>query len=172
MERFNKELEQDPDAVVENKDDLEGNKEEEAKKSDSDEASSQEENAESGDQNELNLKREALEKIVEEDESKDHSLNKKDQQSQQQQQQLTVPIVNQSQSSLATTTSVEPGTTASNLLPQKGPETHEFLESVKKTSEQLKIIQTQVISLTGQESALLDINKKSTTTDNEGITLI
>lgn len=97
---------------------------------------------------------ELLEKIVEEDENllagkKDHV-------------QSAASIGgagNLSQSSLVTVTSVEPGTALPSLLPRKGLETQEFLDNVKKAIDQLKSLQSQAVSLTGLEPALIEINK-------------
>lgn len=98
---------------------------------------------------------EVLEKIVEEDES----LARKDHHNQSS---TSIGNKNQQLESLTSigSTSVELGTTAPSLVPRKGPETQEFLESVRKSSDLLKAIQNQIGNLTGSDAALIDINKE------------
>jgi len=111
---------------------------------------------------------EALEKILEEDESRDGAHLLGGTKKEHTQSKASIGNANnQSQSSLATLTSVEPGTTVPSLIPRKGPETQEFLDSIKKTGDSLKSLQAQVISLTGSDPAFIDINK--TASGNEGL---
>lgn len=60
---------------------------------------------------------------------------------------------------------VEMGTIQPSLVPQTGPETLEFIEGVKKTAELLRNMQSHVVSLTGSEPALIEINR------NKGINI-
>lgn len=59
------------------------------------------------------------------------------------------------------TVSVEVGSIQPSLVPPSGPETLEFIEGVKKAVDVLRSMQSNVISLTGAEPALIEINKPS-----------
>lgn len=94
----------------------------------------------------------ALEKIVEEE--SDEGNNPKRGADQQQ-------LKSQSSSSL----SVLVGTVVASVLPRKGTETQEFLDSIKKANEVIKSIQSQVGNLTGTEPVLIEINKSPAAPD-------
>lgn len=60
---------------------------------------------------------------------------------------------------------VEMGTIEPSLVPPTGPETLEFIDGVKKNAELLRNMQSHVVSLTGSEPALIEINR------NKGINI-
>lgn len=64
------------------------------------------------------------------------------------------------------TVSVEVGSIQPSLVPPSGPETLEFIEGVKKAVDVLRSMQSNVISLTGAEPALIEINKPSNKGNN------
>jgi hypothetical protein len=57
-------------------------------------------------------------------------------------------------------TEVEPRTPTQNLLPLKGPETQEFLSSVKTQTDAIRNVQNTIITLTGNDATLIEVNKK------------
>ena len=57
-------------------------------------------------------------------------------------------------------TGVEPKTPTLRLLPLKGPETQEFLASVKASSDVIRSIHSNVVTLTGNEPTTVEINYK------------
>lgn len=49
------------------------------------------------------------------------------------------------------------------MIPPKGPEIQEFLNSVKGDTEAIKGVQSTISTLTGNEASIIEINKKSST---------
>ena len=60
-------------------------------------------------------------------------------------------------------TGVEPKTPTLKVLPIKGPETNEFLASVKASMDLIRGIQNTVVTLTGNEPTTIEINNKKAT---------
>ena len=89
-----------------------------------------------------------LEKIVEEDESKDHHLNKNGSTTGTQNvpTEMTIP------------TGAEPRTPVLRALPIKGPETLEFTNNIRAAMESISKIQSAIVSITGNDATIIDIN--------------
>lgn len=119
---------------------------------------------ENQDDDDLNLKRETLEKIVEEDETRDANalLQKIQASGGGAVLAATATAMSKLDSDSKTfQTGTEPRTPLQQTLPSKGSETNEFLNQVKTTLDSIKSIQNTVITLTGSEPTILEINKKS-----------
>lgn len=104
-----------------------------------------------------------LEKIVEEDEGTTHlnSSGGARKELTQSKAPLDAAALDGAHHSIASpsTASVEIGSVQASLVPPSGPETLEFIDSIRKSVEMLKNMQSNVISLTGSEPALIEINK-------------
>ena len=104
-----------------------------------------------------------LEKIVEEDESHANALLNKLHSS------TGGTVLAASASALSKfdksdasmSTGVEPKTPTLKLLPIRGPETAEFLSTVKSANDLIRSVQNTVVTLTGNEPTTVDINKKT-----------
>jgi YHS domain-containing protein len=126
-------------------------------------------------EDDLNSKRDVtLEKIVEEDENRDaHALRM--QAAAAAAEAAKYAAENSSKQSktesssadLTSRTSVQMGSAQESLLPVRGIETHEFLDRVKKSSDQIRAVQATLANLTGNEGALVEINKKPPTSTTE-----
>jgi hypothetical protein len=91
-------------------------------------------------------KKESLEKILEEDESKDSHQGKLSSGSKVGEQTFK--------------SEVEPPTPVKAVLPIKGPETQEYINSVKASIELIKNVTNAFNTLTGSDAASIEINKK------------
>lgn len=58
-------------------------------------------------------------------------------------------------------TIAEPRTPMATVLPPKGPETQDFLNSIKPTLDSIKSVTGTVITLTGQDPNTIDISRKN-----------
>ena len=69
-------------------------------------------------------------------------------------------VSNSSETVKTMPTSVKPPTPIEHAVPMRGPETQEFLNSIKATSELIRSVQNTFITVTGNDPAIIEINKK------------
>jgi YHS domain-containing protein len=110
-----------------------------------------------------------LEKIVEEDESLHHQktsshrseTNNKNNNNSDESRSKSAPSSSSNETKDKTfTTSVKPGTPVMRELPEKGPESQDFVNRIKFFYDSLRSLISAVITMTGNEPVNLDIYKK------------